>query len=68
MSRGQVGVVTYADGCKNDPWLLKTPSLSSECKAWPDEILNPPALAVQVGVTVLSYRLECIKVLRAMLK
>lgn len=68
MSKAQTGVVTYGDGSKNDPWLLKTPSLSSDYKARRDESLKPPALVVQVGVTVLSYRLECIKDLRAMLK
>jgi hypothetical protein len=68
MSKHRVGVVTYGEGSKNDPWLLKTPSLSSEYKAWRDEDLDPPALVVQVGTTVLSYRLQCIKDLHAMLK
>ena len=68
MSKKQDGVVTYGDGSKNDPWLLKTPSLSSEYKAWRDEDLDPPALVVQVGTTVLSNRLRCIKDLHAMRK
>lgn len=68
MSKKKGGVVTYGDGSKNDPWLLKTPSLSSEYKAWRDEDLDPPSLVVQVGPTELSYRLRCIQDLHAMLK
>jgi len=67
MSKKMGGVVTYGDGSKNDHWLLKTPSLSSEYKAWRDEDLDPPALVVQVGTTVLSYRLRCIQDLHVML-
>jgi hypothetical protein len=68
MTGKKIGVVTYGDGSKNDPWLLKTPSLSSEYKVWRDQDLDPPALMVQVGTTVLSYRLRCIQDLHAMLK
>ncbi len=59
--------VTYGDGSPADPWLLKTPSLSSDYKAWRDETLAPPALLVQVGTTTLSYHLRCIEDLQAML-
>ncbi|MBL8590447.1 MAG: hypothetical protein JNK46_18070 [Methylobacteriaceae bacterium] len=62
------GAVTYGFGEKDDPWLLKTPSLSSDYKAWRDATLDPPALVVQVGTTVLSYRLRAIEDLHAMLK
>jgi hypothetical protein len=60
--------VTFGDGSPDDPWLLKTPSLSSEFRAWRDEKLDPPALVVQVGSTVLSYRLRALDDLCAMLK
>lgn len=60
--------VTYGAGTTDDPWILKTPSLTSDYKAWRDNTLAPPALVVQVGTTVLSYRLECLDDLAAMLK
>ncbi len=60
--------VTYGDGAPDDPWLLKTPSLSSEYQAWRDEKLDPPALVVKVGTTKLSYQLRAIKDAHAMLK
>ncbi len=55
-------------GTPDDPWLLKTPSLTSEYQAWRDETLTPPALVVQVGSTRLSYQLRCIEDCCAMLK
>ncbi|MDH3695247.1 MAG: hypothetical protein OER96_11840 [Gammaproteobacteria bacterium] len=60
--------VTYGSGTADDPWLLKTPPNSSEYQAWRDENLDTPALVVQVGKTKLSYRLQCIEDLHAMLK
>src|ERR1700754_2215379 len=60
--------VTYGDGTPDDPWVLKTPSLSSEYQAWRDETLDPPALVVQVGKTQLRYHLRAIDDLHAMLK
>jgi hypothetical protein len=68
MTKKKSATVTFGDGTKDDPWLLKTPSLSSDYTAWRDETLDPPALVVQVGATVLSYRLRCIEDLHAMLK
>jgi hypothetical protein len=62
------GKVTYGTGTVDDPWILKTPSLTSDYKAWRDETASPAALVVQVGTTVLSYRLECLDDLTAMLK
>ena len=64
----KAGAVTYGSGTPDDPWLLKTPSLSSEYQAWRDESVKPPALVVQVGSTKLSYHLRCIDDLAAMLK
>lgn len=60
--------VTYGAGTPDDPWVLKTPSQTSEYNAWHDESLKPPALVVQVGATKLSYQLRCIDDLAAMLK
>ena len=60
--------VTYGGGTPDDPWLLKTPSLTSEYQAWRDETLDPPALVVQVGSTKLSYRLRAIEDCHAMLR
>src|SRR5215475_3753033 len=60
--------VTYGSGAPDDPWLLKTPSQTSDYQAWKDASLKPPALVVQVGTTKLSYQLRCIEDLHAMLK
>lgn len=60
--------VTFGDGSPDDPWLLKTPTLSSDYEAWRDDAADPPALIVQVGTTRLSYRLRCIEDLHAMLR
>ena len=61
-------IVTYGSGTEDDPWVLKTPSLSSDYQAWRDTAASPPALVVQVGTTRLSYRLEALDDLTAMLK
>ena len=60
--------VTYGSGTEDDPWILKTPSLTSEYRAWRDERADPAALVVQVGKTRLSYQLRCIDDLHAMLR
>ncbi len=60
--------VTYGSGAADDPWTLKTPSLSSDYQAWRDAAATPPALVVQVGSTRLSYHLSAIDDLAAMLK
>lgn len=59
--------ITWGSGTAEDPWVLKTPPLSSEFHAWRDPAGDPPALVVQVGTTRLSYRLRCIEDLHAML-
>lgn len=61
-------LVSFGAGTADDPWILKTPSLSSDYSAWRDTSLTPPALVVQVGTTKLSYQLRCIQDLSAMLK
>ena len=55
-------------GTREDPWVLKTPSGSSEYQMYRDEAADPPALVCVVGKTVLSYRLSAIEDLQAMLK
>ena len=54
-------------GTKDDPWVLKTPSLGSELEMYRDENLVPPALVCTVGKTVLLYDLRCINDLHTML-
>ena len=61
-----MNMITYGSGTEDDPWVLKTPSLSSEFQAWRDEA--KAALVVQVGTTKLSYQLRCIDDLHAWLK
>jgi hypothetical protein len=60
--------VTYGTGEEADPWILKTPSQTSDYQAWRDEAAKPPILVVQVGATRLSYQLRAIADLHAMLK
>ena len=55
------------EGTADDPWILTTPPGKSEFDAWKDETAEPPALMIKVGSTMLSYRLECITDLHAML-
>jgi hypothetical protein len=55
-------------GSKEKPWVLRTPSGSSEFLMYRDEAADPPALVCQVGKTQLRYHLRCIEDLHAMLK
>jgi hypothetical protein len=61
----ETGVV--GSGTREDPWVLRTPSGSSEYLMYRDEAAEPPALVCVVGKTVLSYRLSAIEDLHAML-
>ena len=54
-------------GTREDPWILKTPPLSSEFEAFRDDALELPALVVRVGKTELRYHLRCLDDLHAML-
>jgi hypothetical protein len=63
-----MNTVTYGNGEEGDPWILKTPSQTSDYQAWRDETAKPPALIVQVGTTRLSYQIRCIDDLQSMLK
>jgi len=60
--------MTTAQGTRDDPWALSTPSGGSQFTAFRDPTLDPPALVVRVGKTELRYRLRCIEDLAAMLK
>jgi hypothetical protein len=55
-------------GTKESPWMLKTPSGTSEYQMYKDETLDPPALVCTVGTTVLRYDLRALNDLHAMLK
>jgi hypothetical protein len=55
-------------GTKAEPWVLKTPSGTSEYKAYKDESTDPPTIVVQVGKTELRYLLRAIDDLHKMLK
>jgi hypothetical protein len=67
--------LTYGDfltvkdkGTKENPWVLKTPSGTSEYQAYKDESADPPAIVVWVGKTELKYHLRAIDDLHKMLK
>ena len=55
-------------GTREDPWVLKTPSGSSEYAMYRDESSDPPSIVCQVGGTQLRYQLRAIEDLHAMLK
>ncbi len=57
-----------AKGTKENPWVLKTPSGTSDYTMYKDETHNPPILVCTVGKTVLNYDPRCINDLHAMLK
>jgi hypothetical protein len=53
-------------GTKADPWVLKTPPLTSEYTMYIDD--GPPVIVCQVGGTQLKYDKRAIDDLQAMLK
>jgi hypothetical protein len=55
-------------GTAENPWVLKTPPLSSEFTMHGSPEADPPALVCRVGKTELRYQLCCIEDLHAMLK
>jgi hypothetical protein len=55
------------NGTRERPWLLKTPSGSSEYQMYRDESADPPALVCTVGKTELRYQLRCLTDLHAKL-
>ncbi len=54
-------------GTAEDPWVLYTPSLSSQILMHRDESHDPPVLVCTVGKTVLHYDLRIIDDLHRML-
>lgn len=63
-----MNMITYGNGTKDDPWILKTPSQTSDFQVWQDEAGSPPRLVVQVGTTQLSYQLRGLQDCVVMLK
>ena len=61
-----MNMITYGSGTKDDPWVLKTPPLSSDYQAWHDS--EAGQLVCLVGTTKLAYRWRCIQDLSDMLK
>jgi hypothetical protein len=55
-------------GPKDDPWILKTPPITSEFKAYKDEKADPPAIVVWIGKTELKYQLRALNDFHKMLK
>ncbi len=55
-------------GTREDPWVLRTPSGSSEYQMYRDEAADPPVIVCVVGKTTLGYQLRGIEDLHAMLK
>ncbi|MBA3810099.1 MAG: hypothetical protein H0X27_00330 [Caulobacteraceae bacterium] len=56
--------IPHGSGTAADPWTLKTPSLSSDYRAWREG----ETLFVHVGATRLSYRGRAIEDLHSMLE
>ncbi len=61
-----MSLVTYGTGQSDDPWILKTPPLTSEFLAWHDSQKN--ALVIQVGKTRLSYQWRALEDATQMLR
>ena len=61
-------VTAKGSGTREDPWLLTTPSGSSDYEMYRDESADPPAIVCVVGKTVLGYQLRAIEDLRVMLE
>ena len=60
--------IAHGPGTKGEPWILKTPSGSSEYQMYRDEAADSPTIICVVGKTVLGYQLRAIEDLYAMLK
>lgn len=59
--------MTAQAGTPENPWLLKTPPLTSEYEAWLDSAGGAGVLVVRVGRTTLHYDRRCLDDLHAML-
>jgi hypothetical protein len=60
--------MTTAKGTKEDPWLLKTPPLTSEYQMYLDEKDGKEIIVCAVGKTTLFYDRRAINDLHAMLR
>jgi hypothetical protein len=56
------------EGTKENPWVLKTPPLSSEYELYRGEKNGQDVLVCTVGKTILYYQARCIEDLHVMLK
>ena len=57
-----------AQGTKDDPWHLKTPSGTGDLLMYRDPAADPPALVCHASGAELRYRLSVIEDMHAMLK
>jgi len=60
--------MTNENGTKENPWLLKTPPLSSEYMMYKDNKDGKDILVCMVGSTTLHYDYRCLDDLHTMLK
>lgn len=60
--------MTTAQGTKQDPWKLKTPSQTSEYEMYRDQKDGMDVIVCVVGKTTLLYDYQCLADLHAMLK
>jgi len=60
--------MTNEEGTKENPWILKTPSLTSEYTMYKDSKDEVDILVCTVGKTVLHYDYRCLADLHEMLK
>ena len=54
-------------GTPEDPWVLKTPPLSSEYEMWFARLADQEVIVCKVGTTTLHYDRRCLDDLHAML-
>lgn len=54
-------------GTPEDPWVLKTPPLSSEYEMWLDTVGDRDVIVCKVGTTTIHYDRRCLDDLHAML-
>jgi hypothetical protein len=68
MSKKTEAGEVQGSGTREDPWVLKTPSGTSEFNAYRDEAAKPPSLVILSGKTELRYHLRALDDLKAMLE
>ena len=60
--------MTADQGSKENPWVLKTPPLSSDFSMYKDSKEGKAILVCTVGKTILHYDYQCLSDLQTMLK